>query len=88
MIRCITPNLQEDFILLNRKKHLIRSFANYDNLTDKMNVKKLKKINIKDTALIDGELHTVVGSPNEDFLLIFSKHDIFKLKMEDGTVTV
>lgn len=38
--------------------------------------------------MIEGTVHSVVGSHNEDFLLLFNYKDIFKLKMDDGSITV
>ncbi len=87
MIRCITPNDQEDFVLLNRQKKIIRSFVNPNSLTDHMIVTKLRTINIGGGDTIEGDLHSVVGTHNEDYLLLFNKNDIYKLRIGDGYTT-
>ena len=87
IIRCITPNEEEDFVLLSRKGKTIRTFINTDIKSQHMTVRRERTIPIANPELIGPELHTVVGTHNNDYLLLFNKKDIFKLSLLDGTVT-
>lgn len=96
MIRCITPNEQEDFILLNRRLKVIRSYTNAANRnSDKVAISRHRKIKIADNEKSDDkktnierlgpstrEFHSAVGSKDNDYLLLFSRFDLIKMKID------
>lgn len=95
LVRCITPNEQEDFLLLNKKDRVLRSFMNTAaRNSDKMVVTRCRKIKIgeRDKPSTDGldnlqmitanTIHTAVGSKDDKYLLLFSKFDLLKAKIE------
>lgn len=104
MIRAVTANEQEDFLLLNRKLGMIRTFCNdsrkkgkksdevliFLNRKIKIHIPKptdakpgdsdIKVNNI--TKLGTKEFHTAVGSKDHDYIVLFSKNDVIKCKIE------
>jgi hypothetical protein len=95
LVRCITPNEQEDFLLLNRKELMMRSFCNIGTRnSNKMAIEKCRRIKISelDKKSKDGlnnmqklgtnEIHTAVGSKDDKFILLFSRFDLIKMKVD------
>lgn len=86
MISCKTPNLEEDFALYNRKKNILRTFLNKVTDNEEMKITQYKNIVLKAGQQLNGTIHSLVGSTNEEFLLAFSKQQIYKISVEDGSV--
>jgi hypothetical protein len=92
LVRCITPNEQEDFLLLNKPDRMIRTFVNSAaRNSNKMVVTRGRKIRIVEstpgdatqvTKLGSDAFHSAVGSKENDYLLFFTKFDMFKLKID------
>ncbi len=82
-------------MLLNRKEKFLRSYCNVAaRNSNKMVIEKGRKIKIgePDKKSDDGldnmqkigtsEVHTAVGSKDDKFLLMFTRFDLIKMKIE------
>ena len=95
LIRCVTPNEAEDFLLINNKEKIIRTYTNTASRnSDQMIVTKYRKIKIIDieqkvgvTARTNSEklscdFHTAVGSKENDYLMFFNRFDVVRCKID------
>ncbi len=85
LIRFISPDLLEDFVLLNRKKNMIRSFSNSLD-QGLMKIKECRKFFLANPDVIAGKLHSMVASHNTSHMLLFDDKNLYNLSMEDGVL--
>jgi hypothetical protein len=53
-----------------------------------MSIKFNREFKLKDAHNIGEKVHSMVATNNTEYALMFNNSDIFKLKLEDGTITV
>ena len=85
LIRFISPDMLEDFVLLDRKKNKIRSFSN--SLEEGlMKIKECRDFFLENPQVITGKLHSMVASHNTSHMLLFDEKNLYNLSMEDGVL--
>jgi hypothetical protein len=87
LVRFISPDELEDFILFDREKKVLRTFINEDGGDGYMKVSPKRKFKVKDPKVIEGYLHSIVATNNPDYILLFNDKDLYKLKVDDGSIT-
>lgn len=89
LIRFISTDLEEDFVILSKQEKIIKTYTNKDHNNDGlMNVALKRKFKFTEPEKTDGKLHTMVATKNEDQVLLFNDKNLYKLKVIDGTITV
>ena len=64
LIRFISPDVYEDFALLNKVTKKIRSFTNHEMAEGMMNVSESRKFLLEEPEKIAGKIHNMVASQN------------------------
>jgi hypothetical protein len=85
MIRFISTDDDEDFVLLNKNEGSIRSFVNEGIFGNQVSQRRAFKI--EGSYGIYNKIHTVVATENKEYILLFDNKHLHKLSVVNGTFT-
>ncbi|CDW78106.1 wd-40 repeat protein [Stylonychia lemnae] len=89
LIRFISTDLQEDFVILSKSEKIIKTFTNQAQDKDgQMNVQLKRRFKFNEPEKVNEKLHTMVATKNEEQVLLIGDKDLFKLRVENGTITI
>jgi hypothetical protein len=78
----------EDFVLINKKTKMIRSYSNHEGADGMMNITTSRKFKLAEPEKIEGKIHNMVASQNTQSMLLFDDKNIYVISTEDGTILV
>lgn len=88
LIKFISKNKEEDFAIYNYAKGEIITYLNMPNAFDQITMVENEKYQITNKEIMRQEgLHTAVISPDDKFLILVDKNNIYSYDIKEKKIT-